>query len=60
MAPSRRSIPGPTTITSGLREFLATEVAGGLLLVVAARLLWDNRRPHPGEGEPEGDQSVAR
>ena len=44
MARSRRSIPGPTTITSGLREFLATEVAGGFLLVVAATaaLVWVN------------------
>jgi uncharacterized protein len=47
-------------ISVGLDEELSNRLFAGLLLVVAARLLWDNRRPQPGEGEPEGDQSVAR
>jgi Na+:H+ antiporter, NhaA family len=38
------SVPGPVTITRALREFVATEVAGGIVLVAAAvcGLAWVN------------------
>jgi NhaA family Na+:H+ antiporter len=44
MARTRPSIPGPFTLTRAVREFVATEVAGGLVLVVAAALalVWVN------------------
>lgn len=42
-------------VSVGLDERLSNRLFAGLLLVVAAKLVWDNRRPAPAE-----DQSVAR
>jgi NhaA family Na+:H+ antiporter len=44
MASGKRTLPAPASITRALREFLAAEVAGGLVLVVAAAaaLVWAN------------------
>jgi NhaA family Na+:H+ antiporter len=44
MARNKRVLPAPVTLTRALREFLATEVAGGVVLVIAAAvaLAWAN------------------
>jgi NhaA family Na+:H+ antiporter len=44
MADNQRTIPATSTVTRALREFLAAEVAGGVVLVVAAivSLVWAN------------------
>lgn len=44
MARSKEALPAPITFTRALREFLATEVAGGVALVIAAgvALAWAN------------------
>ncbi|HEX5365652.1 MAG TPA: TSUP family transporter [Acidimicrobiales bacterium] len=46
-------------VSVGLDEELSNRLLAALLLVVAAKLLWDNRRPAPGAGAEAG-QSVAR
>jgi len=44
-------------LSVGLDERLSNRLFAGLLLVVAAKLLWDARRPHPeGDGDAAGDQ----
>lgn len=46
-------------LSVGLDERLSNRLFAGLLLAVAAKLIWDNRRPAP-VVEGEDDQSVAR
>ena len=46
-------------LSVGLDERLSNRLFAGLLLAVAAKLIWDNRRPTP-VVEGEDDQSVAR
>ena len=46
-------------LSVGLDERLSNRLFAGLLLALAAKLIWDNRRPAP-VVEGEDDQSAAR
>ena len=46
-------------LSVGLDERLSNRLFAGLLLAVAAKLVWDNRRPARSADDPD-DQSVAR
>ncbi len=46
-------------LSVGLDEELSNRLFAGLLLVVAAKLLWDARRPGAAPDSPPGPQSVA-